>query len=61
MIDQEKLKEIIKSHIPNAPNNIIENISTDILQDAKSIIYSMVRQSVGQVREDLYSKNSQSR
>ena len=58
MIDREKLTSLIKSHIPNASDNIITEVACDITQDVESIIYSMVRQATSQVKEQLYTKNS---
>jgi len=58
MINREQLITLIKSHIPNASEKVTLSLASDITQDAESIIRSMVRQAVSQVREELYSKNN---
>ena len=57
MINREQLITLIKSHIPNASEKVALSLASDITQDAESIIRSMVRQAVSQVREEIYSRN----
>jgi len=57
MIEKEKIQELIKSQLPQAKNETIESIGHDIIRDAESVIYSMIRQAVSQERENLYRKN----
>lgn len=58
MIQRDKIKEVIKSYLPQAENDTVENIAHDIIRDAEAIVHSMIRQAVSQERENLYRKNS---
>lgn len=58
MIEKNKIKELVKSYIPQAEEDVIENIAHDIIRDVEAVIYSMVRQAVNQEREIIYRKNN---
>lgn len=57
MIEKDKIKDLIKSYLPQAENDAVENIAHDIIRDVEPIIHSMVRQAVSQERENLYRKS----
>jgi len=58
MIEKNKLKDLVKSYLPQTKDATVDNISDDIIRDAESIIHSMVRQAIAQERENLYLKKS---
>lgn len=58
MINKKKLYELVKSYLPQTEPAIIDDIANNVIRDAESIIYSMVRQAVNQERENLYKKNN---
>jgi len=57
MIEERKIKEIIKSHLPYSEDEIVENIAKDVIGDAEVIIYSMIRQTVSQEKLKLFRNN----
>ena len=58
MIDKDKVVELVKSQLPQADDEIIQNITNDVVRDAEAVIRSMIRQAVAQEREHLYRRNS---
>ena len=58
MIEKDKVSELVKTHLPQAEDEIIQRITCDVIRDADAVIRSMVRQAVAQERENLYRKNS---
>jgi len=58
MIERDKLRDLVKSYLPQVDNDVIEHISDDVIRDTEAVIYSMVRQAVAQERENLYKKSS---
>lgn len=60
MIEEDKLRTLIKSYLPQAETDTIDNIANNIIRDVEAVIYSMVRQAVNQERENLYRKNAKS-
>lgn len=60
MIEQDKLRALITSYLPQAEPDTIKNIANSIVRDVEAVIYSMVRQAVNQERESLYRKKAKS-
>ena len=58
MIERDKLRDLVKSYLPQANNDVIEHISDDVIRDTEAVLHSMVRQAVAQERENLYKKSS---
>lgn len=58
MIEKDKIMELIKSQLPQAENETVEEIAVSIIQDVEAIVHSMVRQAVSQEREHLYRRNN---
>jgi len=57
MIERDKIKDLVKSYLPQADNDVIEHISDDVIRDTEAVIYSMVRQAIEQERQSLYRKD----
>jgi hypothetical protein len=57
MIIKSRVIELIKVQLPQADNEVTENIAASIIQDAEAVIHSMVRQAVSQEKENQYWKN----
>jgi hypothetical protein len=54
MINKDKVKEVIKSYLPQEENETIENIAHDLVRNVEIIINSMIRQAVSQEKENLF-------
>lgn len=50
MIEKDKLKELVRSYLPQAEDNIIDCICEDIMLDAEVAIFTMIRQAVANKR-----------
>jgi len=60
MIDKDKIKELVKSSLPQANSEVVEHITDDVIRDAEAAIHSMVRQAAAQERERSYQKRNKS-
>lgn len=58
MISKDKITKLIKSHLPQSDNKVIDDIANNIIQDSEAVIHSMVRQAVSQEKESQYWKNN---
>ena len=58
MINKNRVMELVKSQLPQANSEVLENISVNVIQDAEAIIHSMVRQATSQEKENQYWKNN---
>ena len=58
MINKNRVMELVKSQLPQANSEVLENISASVIQDAEAIIHSMVRQATSQEKENQYWKNN---
>lgn len=58
MVNKNVVTKIIKTYLPQAENAFVENIASDIIQDAENIIRSLIRHAVAQKKEEDWMKRN---
>jgi (2Fe-2S) ferredoxin len=51
LLNRNEIANIVKAHLPETENVVVDKIVSDIMQDAENIIQSLIRQAVFQERD----------
>ena len=54
MVDTKAVARVVKSYLPQAEQEVVDRIISDVRQDAENIIHSLIRQAVAQEKDKLY-------
>jgi len=60
ILEQKGLLALVKSYLPQADNDTLDRIATEVKNDAEAIVHSMIRSAVAQEKQHLYLRQKTS-
>ena len=54
IIEEERLRALVESYLPQIDNATVDRIATAVKIEAEAIIHSMIRQAAAQEKQHLY-------